>query len=293
MQRPTLLADFPRPLLFAHRGLNRRFLENTFESFEAAARAGIPGIELDVHLTRDGALVVFHDDTTGRIEALAHAARVPRPERTELDQALDRTSAENNTRTENIAGAKNQEEAESSPRDLSLEASTLAELRSLSIGPRLPLLFEVFERLGNRVYIDIELKSRSASDTGLAAAVAKEIRAHKLERRCVISSFNPFALRHFKRAEPRVPVGIIWSRSEDLYWFLRHGEGALIAGVDFLKPEVSLAAALPWYLRIGGTPVVPWTVNNGATARTLVDHGAAGVITDIADEILPTLMAKP
>ena len=234
------------------------------ESFEAAASAGVPGIELDVHLTRDGALVVFHDDTTGRIETAA----------------------------ENSAHSAIHNRSAAPARNLSLEASSLAELRSLPIGPRLPLLDEVFEHLGDKVYIDIELKSRSPSDTGLAAAVATAVRAHGLERRCVISSFNPFALRHFRRAEPGVPVGIIWSRADELYWFLRHGEGALIAGVDFLKPEASIAPALPWYLRLGGKPVIPWTVNDGSEARGLVDRGAEGVISDVADSVMPTLMAK-
>ncbi len=288
MQRPNLLSDFPRPLFFAHRGLNRRFLENTVESFEAAARAGVPGIELDVHLTQDGALVVFHDDATGRIEALveggaqggghASSSEIRTPKKGLLDN-------------ENHARLEKNERPRSAPRNLSLETSTLTELRALSIGPKLPLLGEVFEHLGDRVYIDIELKSRSASDTGLAAAVAKEIRAYGLERRCVVSSFNPFALRHFRRAEPRVPIGIIWSRSEELYWFLRHGEGAVIAGVDFLKPEASLASALPWYLRMGNKPVVPWTVNDAAAARTLIDSGAAGIISDVADEVMSALMA--
>ncbi|MEN6297796.1 MAG: glycerophosphodiester phosphodiesterase family protein, partial [Rectinema sp.] len=72
MRHPSLLPKFPRPLLFAHRGLNRKFLENTIESFQAALETGIPGIELDVHLTSDGKLVVFHDDDSGRIEEIAH-----------------------------------------------------------------------------------------------------------------------------------------------------------------------------------------------------------------------------
>jgi Glycerophosphoryl diester phosphodiesterase len=152
-------------------------------------------------------------------------------------------------------------------------------------------LGELFEQLGGKAYFDIELKSRSTLDTGLTSKVAEEIRANRLERRCVVSSFNPFALRHFRHAEPNVPIGIIWSHSDELYWFLRHGEGALIANVDFLKPEASLAHALPWYLRIGGKPVIPWTVNDGVAARSLLDGGAAGVISDIADEVMPAMMA--
>lgn len=248
MQHPPLLPDFPRPLLFAHRGLNRIFLENTIEAFRAAHDAGVPGIELDVHLTLDGALVVFHDDTSGRIEKQVNPGF---PER-----------------------------------NLSIERSTLAELRALSIGPHIPLLDEVFEAFGNRIYYDIEIKSRSASDTGLASALATSIRSHGLKTNCVISSFNPFALRHFRKAEPAIPIGIIWNKSKELYWFLRHGEGAFIANADFLKPYFPIAAHLPQHLRIlQRHPIVPWTVNDLSIARTLLEGGVEGIISDEADKL--------
>ena len=48
------LPDAPRPLAFAHRGLSSLYPENTMAAYRAAREAGIPGIELDVHLTRDG-----------------------------------------------------------------------------------------------------------------------------------------------------------------------------------------------------------------------------------------------
>lgn len=251
MRHPSLLPNFPRPLLFAHRGLNRKFLENTIESFQAALETGIPGIELDVHLTSDGKLVVFHDDDSGRIEEIAHP-----------DEPV---------------------------RNLSLENSTLSELRSLSIGAQIPLLDELFEHFGSRVYYDIELKSRSSADTGLTSKVAGAIRSHGLGKNCVISSFNPFALRHFRKADPAIPLGIIWSTSHELYWFLRHGEGALIANVDFLKPESSLAAHLPLYLRLSGKPFIPWTVNDPQIARSLLARGACGIVSDEADVIKAAL----
>src|ERR1044071_5156380 len=50
-----------RPLRIAHRGMPRRVRENTLPSFEAALAAGADGIELDVHATADGVVVVHHD----------------------------------------------------------------------------------------------------------------------------------------------------------------------------------------------------------------------------------------
>src|SRR6186713_2428144 len=50
-----------RPLVFAHRGGSRLAPENTMEAFDAGMAAGADGLELDVHLSRDGVVVVHHD----------------------------------------------------------------------------------------------------------------------------------------------------------------------------------------------------------------------------------------
>lgn len=53
----------PGPFLIGHRGFPARARENTLPGFEAALEAGCDGVELDVRMTRDGVLVVHHDDT--------------------------------------------------------------------------------------------------------------------------------------------------------------------------------------------------------------------------------------
>lgn len=63
----------PRPRLFAHRGGAALAPENTLEAFDAAARLGIGAFELDVRLTRDGEVVVFHDEGTERITGASGA----------------------------------------------------------------------------------------------------------------------------------------------------------------------------------------------------------------------------
>lgn len=52
-----------RPLIIAHRGASHAFRENTLPAFQRALDLGVDGIELDVHATRDGVLVVHHDAT--------------------------------------------------------------------------------------------------------------------------------------------------------------------------------------------------------------------------------------
>ena len=55
-----------QPKIFAHRGASSYAPENTLPAFALATRQGADGIELDVHLTRDGQLVVIHDETLER-----------------------------------------------------------------------------------------------------------------------------------------------------------------------------------------------------------------------------------
>ncbi len=57
----------PWPANFAHRGAAARAPENTLEAFRLAVEAGAGGLELDVHLTRDGEVVVIHDATVDRV----------------------------------------------------------------------------------------------------------------------------------------------------------------------------------------------------------------------------------
>ncbi|MGY1581859.1 glycerophosphodiester phosphodiesterase [Streptomyces sp. MN13] len=59
--------DHPGPIPFAHRGGAADGLENTVRQFRRAVETGYRYIETDVHATRDGKLVAFHDDTLDRV----------------------------------------------------------------------------------------------------------------------------------------------------------------------------------------------------------------------------------
>jgi glycerophosphoryl diester phosphodiesterase len=60
----------PRPLVFAHRGGSALAPENTMAAFDNALALGADGLELDVHLSRDGVVVVHHDRLLDRTTAL-------------------------------------------------------------------------------------------------------------------------------------------------------------------------------------------------------------------------------
>lgn len=75
------MKGLPRPLLIAHRGASAKAPESTAAAIRAGFRAGAPMVELDVQLTKDGRLVIFHDeqlerttDGTGRLASMTYAA---------------------------------------------------------------------------------------------------------------------------------------------------------------------------------------------------------------------------
>ena len=64
-----------KPLIIAHRGGSLESSENTIGAFQRAFKIGADGIETDIRLTRDGVVVVYHDDFFGRVEGLPSAQR--------------------------------------------------------------------------------------------------------------------------------------------------------------------------------------------------------------------------
>jgi len=70
---PTLRGN--RTMVIAHRGGARESTENTIAAFQRAVQIGADGIETDIRLTRDGIVVVYHDERFGRVEGLSPAHR--------------------------------------------------------------------------------------------------------------------------------------------------------------------------------------------------------------------------
>jgi glycerophosphoryl diester phosphodiesterase len=242
-----LLPDRKRPLLFAHRGCSSLAPENTMASFRKAREIGAPGIELDIHITRDGKLAVAHDDNFKRT---AGDGRIIE------DMSYDEIKT----------------------------VDTGAFFSPAFKGEHPPLMEEVLETFCPALYIDIELKTRKTKDDPLPGLLAELLKkfGEKVSASLTVSSFNPFAVKAFKKLCPTVPTAVIYCVSKDVPFILRRGFGRVISGCDYLKPIHKLATSFSRFrfTTLEKRPLVPWTIDDRQIAEKMLALGCAGIISN-------------
>ena len=163
------------PLIIAHRGDQSMAPENTLPAFQRALAGGADGVELDVRLTRDGQLVVFHDRSLGRTSN-GHGP---------VDHC---TLAE--------------------VRSLDVGSWFSPDFRNETA----PTLDEVFQALPHDYLINVEMKVVIKDMKLIAHRVAETVRRHQRWQSTLVASFNPVALYHLRRFDPSIARGYIWSR---------------------------------------------------------------------------------
>src|SRR5574340_5259 len=170
-----MLPENTRPLIYAHRGSSIHAPENTLSAFGKALEQGADGIELDAKLSADGQVVVIHDQT------------------------VDRTTSGQ--------GRVNQ---------LSLEQLRRFDAGSWMgptfAGERIPTLAEVFELVGGKMVIMIELTNYLSPRDTLPKKVIELARKFKLESSVIMTSFLPSNLMAVRYEWPDAPVGILSTR---------------------------------------------------------------------------------
>jgi glycerophosphoryl diester phosphodiesterase len=152
-------------LNIAHRGASALAPENTMAAFEKAVELGADAIELDLHISRDGELVVIHDDT------------------------LDRT-----TDGHGSVYARSLQELKR------LDAGRWFGERFA--GQRIPTLTEVLDRFAEKVLLALEVKAGSAFFGGIEERVVSVLRAHQVIDQVAVASFDHHALLRLKELEP-------------------------------------------------------------------------------------------
>ena len=237
-----MFENLSHPIIFAHRGASAHAPENTLASFGLALSQGADAVELDSRLSADGRVVVIHDPT------------------------VDRTT-DGHGRVAQL---------------------TLAELRSLDAGSfspekycgeKIPLLEEVFEAVGKKMFINIELKNSAAACDQLVEKVCALVKKHGLEKRVILSSFLASNLSKARRLLPEVPRGLLvvggwkgaWTRS----FGFSFGDYAALHPylTDVTKQQIVRVHRLRRRVHV-------WTVNKAEDMVRLNNWGVDGMLTD-------------
>ncbi len=160
------------PLIIGHRGASAHAPENTIAAFEQALKYHADGVELDAKLTKDDHIVVIHDKTVNRT-------------------------------TDGIGEIKK---------------LSLVEIQSLDAGSKfdkrfhnekIPLLEEVFESIGKKILINIELTNYANPSDQLPEKVAELVKKHNMQDSIIFSSFLPKTLLRIRKILPTIPAGIL------------------------------------------------------------------------------------
>ena len=236
----------------AHRGGALLWAENSLLAFRNALAVGADLLELDVHLTRDGEVVVIHDPT--------------------LERTSTGTGPVGTARLADLAGVRlrGREGAVTDE-----PVPTLAQVLDLLRPALAELLLEIKVDAARRPYAGIEEKT-------LALVAAKGLR-----ERTVVMAFEPDTLRRVRALDAGIRTTMLVSRSRVereratastvVSWATDVGATSL--GVDHRVVDALLVAAA----REAGLRLAAWTVNAEADIRRVLDLGVAIIISDQPD----------
>lgn len=232
-----------KTLIWAHRGASGYAPENTMEAFELACRQCSDGIELDIHLTKDGEVVVAHDDTIDRCS-------------NGIGRIADKTLSELLTY------------------DFSNKMPNYKNVK-------IPTLEQVLCYVKNTgMTVNIEIKSGMVIYEGIeekAIALASKL---KMKSRIMFSSFNHYSLMLVKKIDPTIPVGLLYSEAMvDPHVYAMHLKAEAIHPYypTLMVPGTIMGC------KENGIHINPWTVNDPEHIGWMLKEEVNAIITNYPD----------
>lgn len=241
------------PVNFAHRGDSARAPENTLESFRLAVESGAEGLELDVHMTRDGRIVAIHDDT------------------------LERT-------TDGTGYVRNKTIAEIERIDAGYRFAGDGSYPYRGEGLRVPTLDEVFREFPG-LAVNVEIKE---DQPGVQEAVLRVIRKAKAEERTLVASQHHTVIQRFREisgdeistsASGREIRAFFLLSSLRLETLSQPAYDALQVPVSYRGVEVVSTEFVEAAHRLG-VRVDVWTVDDPGEMQLLLDKGVDVIMTN-------------
>lgn len=232
--------------VFAHRGLSGLYPENTMEAFSAAALASFDAIELDVQLTRDGQVVIIHDET------------------------VDRT-------TDGSGLVLNYSLKE-------LQRLNAAKIRSDQVlHTRIPTFTEYCEWASSieGLMTNVEIKSSVIFYPELEEKTFAIIERYHLENRIFFSSFNHMSLVLLQQIAPGIPLGALVEEQG----LMHAGFFCKRFGFNYFHPGLpSVSAETVNECHKHHIPVHVWTVDEKKDWDRMKTYGVDAVFTNYAPQ---------
>ncbi len=229
--------------IWAHRGASGYAPENTIESFELAVSQQADGIELDVQLTKDGELVVIHDESVDRV-------------------------------SDGTGYVKDYTLAELKRLNVNRPHPEYAKVQ-------IPTLREVYEAVKESgITVNVELKTGIFFYPGICGKVLELAEELGMEDRVWYSSFNHMTLVSLKRMNPNVRTGVLYSDgwlNVAEYASRIQADALHPAFYNVQYPSFMKDA------REHGLAVHPWTVNDRAALEYMAKEHVDAVITNYPD----------
>ncbi len=256
-----------RVINFAHQGGSFEGPSSTLAAIEGAMAAGANAVELDVHATRDGVLVVCHDETVDRTtDGSGEIASLDLAEVRRLDNAYWFIPGDTVTPGRPPGDYPWRGRG---PDDRRFGVATLDEV--LASFPD--------------VVVNLDIKRTDPDVVPYESALADLLRRHRASDRVIVASFHDVAIRRFREHAPGVATAA--ATDEALRWYGSIGSGepwvppaqVLQIPMDLgdqrvVTPDLVLAA------HAHGLAVHVWTVNGESAMEEMLDANVDGVISD-------------
>lgn len=238
--------------VWAHRGASAYAPENTIPAFRMAMEMGADGIELDVHLSSDGKLMVIHDHLVNRTS-------------NGTGRVVDMTCQE-------------------------LKKLDFSYGMSEYSGARIPTLREVYGLIkGSTMTVNVEVKSDEVIYPGIWDRLISLEREMGMEGRVIYSSFNHYVLQKIRELDPGAEIGLLYANAMVDPWvyaaYLKadaihpHCKAALMC------PGLMEGCAE------NGIKVNAWAADTEQDMKALIQEGANALITNSPDVAL-SLMGR-
>ncbi|MGO1820040.1 MAG: glycerophosphodiester phosphodiesterase [Senegalia sp. (in: firmicutes)] len=235
-----------KPIIYAHRGAKGYRPENTMAAFKLAMEMGADGIETDIHLSKDGYLVLIHDEKVDRTTTKKGYIK---------DMTLDQIKLLD-------AGSKFSEEFAGE------EIPTLEELIILT--------------KDTDIILNIEIKNNKMNYPKIEEKLVELIKKYKIEERVIISSFNHNTIYKIKELDENLKTGILYSRNikRPIRFAKNIREDALHPKHKRVDFKLMIKAKLT------GLEINTFTINNTKQMNKMFKYRVDGIITDYPDKAI-------